>query len=256
MTVKLIFLGTSSAVSYPGHENSFLVVKGEENAILVDCSARPLRRLAEAGVDFNQLTDLIITHFHPDHVSGLATLIMEMWILGREKEFHIHGCEHAVSRAKKMLDLYGWEDWVGIYPVYFHSLPMEELTPVLERGDLKIWSSPVRHLIPTIGIRIEYREGDFVAAYSSDTEPVPQTERLSEGADVLIHEAANTPNFHSTPAQAGEIAARAGVKSLYLIHYPSEEIFNSETALAEAKKTFSGKVSLAQDLMEIEFIRE
>ncbi len=72
---KLVFLGTASAVAYEGHENSFLVLKGEESSILIDCAARRLMRLKEAGIDYNDLSDLIITHFHPDHVSGLAKLI-------------------------------------------------------------------------------------------------------------------------------------------------------------------------------------
>jgi len=250
---KLIFLGTASAVAYQGHENSFLVLQGEQSSILIDCSARPLLRLKDAGVDHDHLSDLIITHFHPDHVSGLANLIMDMWILGRKREFHIHGCEHAISRAIKMMELFGWQDWTGIYPVHFHTLPEDELAAVLENQEFKILSSPVQHMIPTLGIRIEYRGGEFVAAYSSDTSPVPQTVRLAADADVLIHEATGTAFHHSTAAQAGEIAAQAGVKALYLTHYPPEDFKSREFVLDEAKKTFPGNVFLAEDLMEIEF---
>jgi len=250
---KLIFLGTASAVAYQGHENTFLVLQGEESSILVDCSSRPVMRLKDAGIDHNDLSDLIITHFHPDHVSGLATLIMDMWILGREKEFHIHGCEHAISRAIKMMDLFGWQDWTDIYPVHFHTLPLDELAPVLDNCEFKILSSPVQHMIPTIGIRIEYRGGEFVVAYSSDTLPVPETVRLAADADVLIHEATGTTFHHSTASQAGEIASQAGVKALYLIHYPPEEKISSDSTLSEAKKTFPGNVYLAEDFMGVEF---
>lgn len=233
---KLIFLGTASAVAYQDHENSFLVIKGEESSILVDCSSRPVIRLKEAGIDHNDLSDLIITHFHPDHVSGLATLIMDMWILGRKEEFHIHGCEHAITRAIKMMDLFGWQDWTDLYPVHFHTLPDVELAPVLGNREFKILSSPVKHMIPTIGLRIEYMDGEFVAAYSSDTSPVPETVRLAEDADVLIHEASGTTFHHSTASQAGEIASQAGVKALYLTHYPSAEKISPDSTLSEAKK--------------------
>jgi ribonuclease Z len=250
---KLIFLGTASAVAYQGHENSFLVLQGETSSILVDCSTRPVMRLKEAGIDHNDLSDLIITHFHPDHVSGLATLIMDMWILGREKDFHIHGCEHAITRAIKLVDLFGWQDWSDLYPVHFHTLPLDELAPVLENQEFKIFSSPVQHMIPTLGIRVEYKGGEFVVAYSSDTSPVPETVTLAADADVLIHEAAGTIYHHSTASQAGEIASQAGVKDLYLIHYPSPELISPDYTLSEAKKTFPGNVYLAEDFMEIEF---
>ena len=250
---KLIFLGTASAVAFQDHENSFLVIKGEDSSILVDCSSRPVMRLKDAGIGHNDLSDLIITHFHPDHVSGLATLIMDMWLLGREKEFHIHGCEHAITRAVKMMDLFGWNEWTDIFPVHFHVLPDVELTPVLENREFKIFSSPVHHMIPTIGLRIEYQGGAFIAAYSSDTLAVPETVRLAADADALIHEATGTTFHHSTASQAGEIASQAGVKTLYLTHYPAAEIISPETTLSEAKKTFPGNVFLAEDFMEIEF---
>jgi len=101
-----------------------------------------------------------------------------------------------------MMDLFGWQDWTDIYPVHFHTLPEEELAPVLENQDFRIFSSPVKHMIPTIGIRIEYRGGEFVAAYSSDTSPVPQTVKLAADADVLIHEAAKYPHIHDQYSQS------------------------------------------------------
>ncbi|NQS91046.1 MAG: ribonuclease Z, partial [Chloroflexi bacterium] len=202
MMAKLIFLGTASAVAFEGHENSFLVIQGDQSAILVDCAAKPVLRLKEAGVHFNELSDLIITHFHPDHVSGLANLLMDMWILGRDKEFTIHGSNHAISRAKKMMALFDWLDWTGMYPVVFNEIPEQNLTRVLETTEFRILSSPVNHMIPTLGLRIEYLLGETIVAYSSDTTPVPQTVQLAAGADLLIHEATGSVYHHSTPAQA------------------------------------------------------
>lgn len=250
---KLIFLGTASAVAFEGHENSFLVIKGDQSAILLDCAAKPVLRLKEAGVHFNEVSDLIITHFHPDHVSGLANLLMDMWILGRKKELTIHSSNHAISRTKKMLDLYDWQEWTGLYPVVFDEISEKELTRVLETPEFRILSSPVEHMIPTLGLRIEYLAGKTIVVYSSDTAPVPQTVRLAAGADVLIHEATGSIYHHSTPAQAGEIAEQAGVNSLYLTHYSFSGDLTPETILNDAKKTFPGNIILAEDFMEIEF---
>lgn len=253
---KLVFLGTASAVAYQGHENSFFVIEGENSAVMVDSAARPVQRLQEAGVQFDQLNDLIITHFHPDHVSGLPNLLMDLWLLGRKSEFNIHGNSHSITRAQKMMELYEWEAWEGLYPVNLNCIPTEELALVLETADFRILSSPVDHLIPTLGLRIEYRGGEYILAYSSDTNPIEETARLAAGADVLIHEAAGAADGHSTSAEAGEIAARAGAKVLYLIHYSLRGENAAESMLADAKKTFPGKVLLAEDLGEIEFKRD
>ena len=253
---KLIFLGTAYVLAYDGHENTYLVIQGDQSSILVDCAAKPVQRLKEAGVSFNDLSDLIITHFHPDHVAGLPNLLMDMWLMGREKEFHIHGCEHAISRAQKMMELFDLQEWNGMYPIHFHTVPLEELTPVINTPEFRILTSPVEHMIPTLGLRVEYQGDRFIVAYSSDTRPVPQTVKLAADADVLIHEATGSVYHHSTASEAGEIAMKANAKSLYLVHYGFYDDITPESMLSDAKTTFPGKVVLAEDLMEIEFKKD
>lgn len=250
---KLIFMGTASAVAIEGHENTFMVIQGEQSSILVDCASNPILKLRKAGIHFDDLSDLVITHFHADHVSGLPNLLMDMWILGRKKEFRIYGSQHTISRAEKMMALFDWDEWQNIYPISFHTLPAEELTLVLENQEFRIHSSPGDHLIPTLGLRIESIKNKFAAAYSCDTNPHHNIVRLAAGADVLIHEAAGPYEGHSTPAQAGEIATQAKVGKLYLIHYSIYGDKTAESITAEAKKTFSKEVILAEDFMEIDF---
>jgi glyoxylase-like metal-dependent hydrolase (beta-lactamase superfamily II) len=56
------------------------MVVGEERMVLFDCVATPFLRLEQAGLDSNYLTDLIVTHFHPDRFSG-----GEFWFVGALK---------------------------------------------------------------------------------------------------------------------------------------------------------------------------
>jgi ribonuclease Z len=247
---RIVFLGTASAVAYEGHQNTHLVVEGEEHIILIDCVGNPVLRLQEIGIHFNELTDLMVTHFHPDHVSGLPLLLMNMWLLGREKSLNVFGSPHTMSRIEKMMNLFEWEDWPNMFPVVLHRLPMKEMTLALDNGDIQIFTSPVEHLIPTLGLRIIFLKQDFVVAYSCDTDPCPQTVTLAEEGDVLIHEAAGEYAGHTSPAEAGEIASKAGVKTLYLIHYSLHEK-DAQTMLREARETFQGEVLIAEDFMEI-----
>ena len=252
---KLIFLGTASAVAYEDHENSYMVLKGESSSILVDCAANPILRLKKAGIDFREVNDLIITHFHADHVAGLPNLLMDMWILGRQAEFRIYGFQHTISRVNKMMKLFDWDTWDHMYPVSLITIPEKEIYPVLENPDFRIFSSPVDHLIPTIGLRIETVKNNFIIAYSPDTNPISQMIQLGTDADILIHEAGGSYEGHTSPSQAGEVAAQANAGSLYLIHYSLYGDKNAESIITEAKKTFPGKVVLAEDFMEIDLVK-
>jgi ribonuclease Z len=249
--LKLIVLGSSNAVATEGHENTHMVFVGTERTVLVDCVGSPLLRLEKAGVDHHDLTDLIITHFHPDHVSGVPLLLMDMWLLGRRKPLSIHGLLHTLERVEGLMGFFGWKQWPDFYPVSFCRVPEQEMSPVLECSDFRVVSSPVHHIVPTIGIRVEAKQSARVAAYSGDTEPCAEVVRLAAGADVLIHEAAGRGRGHSSAEQAAEIANRAEVASLYLIHYPTGSDA-SVNLVAEARRRYQGKVVLAEDFMTLD----
>ena len=248
---KLIFLGTSNAIPDKDHENSHMVLVGEKRVVLIDCPSSPILRLEQVGVDFNCLTDLVLTHFHPDHVSGVPQLLMNMWLMGRHKPLSVYGLHHTLDRIEDLMGFYGWSEWPSFFPVAFFRVPLEELSLVMECDEFRISSSPVQHFIPTMGLRIEIPPAGKILAYSCDTEPCPQIYRLAEGADILIHEASGALPGHSSAEQAGKAAARAEVESLYLIHYPTGK-FASGDLVAEARKQFKGPTALAEDFMVIE----
>jgi ribonuclease BN (tRNA processing enzyme) len=66
---RLIILGSASAVSDAEHDNTHFLLQGDHGSvILVDCGSNPIGKLSRHGIHFDQLSDLILTHFHPDHV--------------------------------------------------------------------------------------------------------------------------------------------------------------------------------------------
>lgn len=248
---KMILLGSSNAIPDEDHGNTYMALAGENQTILIDCACNPLLRFKKANLDVHTLSDLILTHFHPDHVTGVPLLLMNLWLLGRRAPLTIHGLGHTLSRMEKLMALYGWENWPEFYPVHFHRLSETEMELVLQNNEVRIFASPVKHIIPTIGLRVESSKSQKVLAYSCDTEPCPQVIQLAQGANWLIHEAHGECTGHSSAAQAGDVASQAQAKALILIHYPTRTADYS-ALVAEASKTFAGPVSLANDFMEID----
>ncbi len=135
---KLIFLGTSNAISGEDHENTHMVLVGENRTVLIDCPNSPFLRFQKAGVDFKRLSDLILTHFHPDHVSGVPQLLMNMWLMGRRQPLSIHGLKHTIDRIESLMGLYDWSEWPDFFPVAFYRVPEQELVPVLDCDEFRI----------------------------------------------------------------------------------------------------------------------
>ncbi|MEJ2012760.1 MAG: MBL fold metallo-hydrolase [Anaerolineales bacterium] len=248
---ELIFLGTAAAVPDQEHENTQLALRYDAGVVLIDCSGSPLPRLARAGIDQEQVTDIILTHFHPDHVGGIPLLLMNMWLLGRKAALRIYGLHHCLERVEDMMGFFHWENWPRFFPVAFHRLPEQPGVQVLEHGPVRILASSVRHVIPTIGLRVEVG-GQPVLAYSCDTEPCPAVVELARGAPTLIHEATGEGVGHSSAAQAGGIAVEAGVRQLYLIHYTISDGVDEEALRREAAMEFEGEVIIARDWMRID----
>jgi ribonuclease Z len=250
---QVVILGSAAAVADAHHENTHMLLQTSERMVLVDCAGNPIVRLEKIGINPLDITDLILTHFHPDHVSTAPLLLMDMWLMGRKMPLNIYGLEHTLDRFEQLMVMYDWDNWPNFYPVTFNRLPEDHGVLALDEPTIRIFTSPVEHLIPTIGLRAEFiREGKSLA-YSCDTQKCDQVVELAKDVDVLIHEAAGGSIGHTSPAQAGEVAALAGAKSLYLIHYQSWKKGNwdGDVWLSQAKSSYNGPVYLAEDFQKI-----
>lgn len=250
---RAIFLGTASAIPDEKHENTHFAVVGERQILLVDTPGSPIVRLRSAGIDPIQVTKIILTHFHPDHTHALPLLLMDMWLLGRTIDLDLYGLAETLERAEKVLDAYGWKKWPGFFKVNFNPLLTTSNMQVYEDDELIVMATPVCHLIPTIGLRLESKSTGKILAYSCDTEPCQAVIELACNADFLLHEVAGASKGHTSAEQAGAIASQSKARNLYLIHYPVGEKYQPEAWLKAAQEHFAGPVKLAQDLMELSF---
>jgi ribonuclease BN (tRNA processing enzyme) len=199
-----------------------------------------LRRLLEmpallAGVD---RLDVVLTHFHLDHVVGLAylpalALRPTIWgggarLTGRPTEAVLATIIGAPFFAAELTEL-----------AEVRELPPE---PV-DIGSLRIETRlQLRHAHPTLALRIGG------AVYCTDTGADPENAAFAAGAEILFHDAW-TPDSgddnHASAVEAARIAGTAGVEQLVLIHVnplaPDDEL------LPAAQSTFAA-TSLGRDL--------
>lgn len=240
--MDLYLLGTGAALSDPHRTTTMLALVSGGRVLAVDCGGDVVQRLLAAGLNLDALDGLVVTHEHPDHVSGFPLFMEKIWLAGRRRPIAVFGIAPALSQARRLFEAFDTSGWDGMPPIDWREVDAEEGAVVLEDARWRVTAAPVVHAVPTIGLRIE-AEGR-VLAYSCDTEPAPAVVSLARGAHLLVHEATGAFNGHSDAAQAARIAAEAGAERLVLVHLPP----GLTDADLEAARRHHADVTLGEEL--------
>jgi len=253
------FFGTSGAIPSPDRDNTALAFYSKGEVVLVDCSGSPYQKILKAGLDPMRVTSLIVTHRHVDHVYGIPSLAHNMGLAGRRVTIQVHALPETMKVLRGFIGLFPLEEKMP-YRIELREVPPKEEHEVLRAKGFRIFSTPVKHGAPSIGLRIEFDSpGERgVVVYSSDTSPCPSLIALARGAEVLIHEATflhdeaarAASDGHTTGYQAGEVASRAGVKRLILCHFSASLHEREDELRREAVQSFGGPVALGEELRE------
>ncbi|GAG73658.1 unnamed protein product [marine sediment metagenome] len=71
--LSLFFMGCSTAFTKKWYQNNIIIIKGE-TSIFVDFGSKAPIALYELGLDVSNISNLIITHSHADHVGGVEEI--------------------------------------------------------------------------------------------------------------------------------------------------------------------------------------
>jgi ribonuclease BN (tRNA processing enzyme) len=252
--MKLIILGSGTSVPIPQRASPSIALFVDDQFILMDLGPGTLRQLAIAGLTFQDIDYVCISHFHPDHTADLIHFLFATRyppILRTRKPFTIIAPETFNQFLMLLKRPYG--NWLELPDGL---MKIEELNTgdkdKKEFATFTILSAPVNHTPHSLGFRIEDGSGKVIV-YSGDTGYCEEIVDLARDADLLILESSFPDGQgiegHLTPSQAGDIATRSGVKRLLLTHfYP--ECLKSDTE-TQCRKTYQGELILATDLMSL-----
>jgi ribonuclease Z len=245
--LRIVALGSGPALASASQDNTYFLVESEAEGLLIDCGGSPFHKLLKAGADPDRLKGVILTHAHPDHVYGLPALVHELWLHGRRAPLFVFANRQTQRVALALLDVFDLRS--KPVPLEFQVIPSEEEHLVMENERLVVHTSPVKHEVPTVAVRITSRVTDRAAVFSADTSPCPELVSLAKGAHLLFCECSvEEPHpFHSTPSQVGEIAADAAVEEVVLVHYHHNLVKEPALTMAQIAKWYPGPVRFAKD---------
>ena len=271
--IDITLLGTGSPMVDPNRAGPSTLIRAGESTFLVDCGRGVLMRAAAAGVGAANLTALLLTHLHSDHITDLSDVITTRWVTTFvPTPLPIIGPPGTKAVVDATLEALAPD--ISYRIAHHADITEPPSVQVHEYNDGQVWDAdgvritvaPTDHrpVEPTIAFRISYDGTSVVLA--GDTVPCAGLDELASGAGALVHTVirkdlvALVPqqrlkdilDYHSSVEQAAATAARADVGTLVLTHYvPPLAPGQEDQWRALAATEFSGPVELGDDLLRV-----
>ncbi|HZO85744.1 MAG TPA: ribonuclease Z [Verrucomicrobiae bacterium] len=249
--------GVGDGVPNVDRNHSSYLYKLGDVTVLIDCGEPVSRSLKAAGVGYDAIDRVFISHLHSDHVGGFFMLLQSLWLEQRRKDLVIHLPEDALAPLQQMLrGAYLFEELFS-FKLRFQTLRSGEPIKI---DSATVTPSPTTHLDK---LRQKFQTkypGRYEAfCFSLETQgkrivhscdlgaPEDLGPLLAEPVDLLVCEVS-----HFEPQTLFDYLSRYPVKRLALVHIARTHWEQLDKVVAAARKTLAGvEVLVPRDQEEI-----
>lgn len=253
--MKIVVLGSGTSVPHRQRSSSGFWIETNEHTLLLDCSASAVHRMAQENLDWANLDAIWISHFHLDHIGGLAPFLFgtkyAFATYKRRKPLKIY----APRGLKKILEKFSE---ANDYDLFKQPFPLEiiEIEP-LEQFEILPNVAAVAVKVPHTdeSLAIHIRSGEKTLVYSGDSGFTMVLGDFARNVDLFICECSfvekSPVETHMTLPETMHLARYAKPKKIVLTHFYSEW---DDYDLAKEAAKFSPlcEVIEAQDGLRIE----
>lgn len=256
--MRLTVLGSGTSVPHAKRSSTAHWLETHAGSILLDASASAVHRMAEEGLDWAGLDAIWISHFHLDHVGGLAPLLFGTkhapQTQSRRKPMTIFGPRGLKNLFKAFDEANSYRLEQQPFPLLWREVSPAERFEVLPQVEAEAFSTP--HTAESLALRLKDAERRQLV-YTSDTGYTESLAAFAHDADLFVMECSFP---HSKPVEthlelkdAMRLAELSGARRVLLGHlYPE---WDEIDLAAEAKKLWQGETMEALDGLRIEISR-
>ena len=230
---QLVLLGTQGGPSVNlrrTQASNAVVVDGRP--YLIDCGYGTVRSLVAAGVGYNQLGTVFLTHLHDDHTTDIPALLTQQWTGSKMQPTNVYGpfgtaalVEAALAFLKANADIRITDEGRTTRPeALFHGHDVAATSaPVQAFADERVKVSSVEnaHFPDRAKAAMRYRSLSWrldtptrSIVFSGDTAYSPGLVALAKGADFFVCEVIDLSVYEPLLAQAKAAEAKGNMNSV------------------------------------------
>lgn len=267
-------LGTGTPSPRPNRFSAATLVQAGGLNLLFDAGRGVTTRIPQAGLTAGKIDATFLTHFHSDHVNGLADLFMTSFITvpyigARKSPFQLYGPKGTQQLADGIVMAHQWDIDTRIVdektPPEAVKITVHEAEEgvIFDQNGLKVTVFPVHHgdnITHTVGYRIDY--GDKSVVISGDTTFDKNVMAFGKDTDLVIHEVGfataemeqqdttkRVLAHHTSPEDAGRVFAQAAPDFAVYTHLVMMGNPPIEELIDRTRTTYDGPLVIGSDLM-------
>jgi ribonuclease Z len=254
---ELYFLGTGGSVATAERDNTSFLVKEGQELILVDCPGSILQKIKKLNFNPLEISSLLLTHLHPDHVYGLPSFIHSLML--EDYLVRIYGSEETIDFCLKLLDMFHLLKKGLKIQIEFISLKPGEKVELMESLEVKAFRVP--HNSSSLAYHFFFRKEEKELIYSGDTSSDSLVFQEAKAKDYLVHDCSAPSRFfqkypalytmHTHSLELGKQSQEAGVKCLIPCHFFGELEFSLAEIEEEIRRSYKGELIIPRDYEEI-----
>lgn len=146
--MQITFLGTSCMVPTKERNVSSVFLGFKAEGILFDCGEGTQRQMNIAGIKRTNVTKILISHWHGDHVSGIIGLLQTMGNDEAPPKVEIFGPPGTMTHMKSIMEACIFEARVDLK---VNELDPSDVEKCFEDDDFIIECAPLDHTTPCLG---------------------------------------------------------------------------------------------------------
>lgn len=245
ITLQIIGCGDAFSQTLGSSSYCFWNQSEKNEAVLFDCGFQTPAHLFGAEKLQSQISTIVISHFHADHVFGLPVLLA-YWCVRqpRKRPLRILG----PTGVKKYVFSLCEAAYPGVINRRKFDIEFEEITAHHSCGEFEFFFAPTKHSVESYALKV--RSESSVFAFSGDGALTNESLELYQGASWLVHEAfgleGDMPKHEFLKNLIEKLSNCKSLEHLLVTHMKEEEHPSSEQYLLEIEESCPFTTKLIQ----------